>query len=68
MGVWFTIDTAPRDGTPVIAAKESSMWPGNFPYPLTCRFINGEWCSQFGIDDWRSFDPQPTHWQPSGTT
>lgn len=59
---WKPIEGAPRDGTPVMVAKESSTTPRHFPYPLTGRFLDGVWKAEFGREDWRSFEPQPTHY------
>jgi hypothetical protein len=59
---WKPIAEAPRDGTPVLAAKESSMHDGRFPYPLTSIFVDGKWCA-LCAGEWKPYDPQPTHYQ-----
>lgn len=65
MSEWQPIETAPKDGAEVLAAKESSRPIGvRFPYPLTSKFLHGVWKAKFGKDDWRSYEPQPTHWRP----
>lgn len=61
---WQTIDTAPQDGTPVLAGKMNPFLGGTVLYPLTSRYIGGRWKAKFG-DEWASYDPQPTHWTPA---
>lgn len=58
---WIPISEAPRDGTPVVAAKVSSTSIMSFPYPLTSRFLDGKWAADMGDDRWEPYDPQPTH-------
>lgn len=64
MSEWQPIETAPRDGSLVMTAKESAITPGHFPYPLKTKFVDGFWLADFGNDRWGPFDPQPTHWLP----
>lgn len=71
MGEWRTIDSAPKDGTVVIAVAENKAarrWStlGRFPYPLKSKFIDDQWCCDMG-DRWAPYDPQPTHWIPVNT-
>jgi hypothetical protein len=60
---WQPIETAPRDGTPVRTAKMSEML-GIPIYPVMARFLDGHWTAEFGDDEWRPYEPQPTHWMP----
>lgn len=61
------IESAPYDGSEIIVASESNMFPNSpmttlrFPYPIRSRFVNGKWVADFG-DRWSEYDPQPTHW------
>lgn len=59
---WKPIADAPQDGTPVLAAMQSATNPWYFPYPMKSRLIDGKWCADFGKDDWRPYEPQPTHY------
>ena len=59
---WQPIESAPRDGTDVMAGRPVAF--GWTPHPLRSRYIDGRWRAQFGERDWRSYDPQPTHWMP----
>jgi len=64
MTPWQDISTAPKDGTPIRAGAASEHWDiAWMPYELTYRFLNGQWCAEFG-DDWQPVHPQPTHWMP----
>lgn len=60
--LWEPIAGAPRDGSEVTVAEESSIIRGTFPWPITARFIGGVWCANCGPDEWRPFEPQPTHY------
>lgn len=60
---WKTIDSAPKDGTPILGINDS--WFGDGA-PLQCRWVRGEWVldpplmtlgRESHIDD-------PTHWKP----
>lgn len=57
---WQPIETAPKDGTLVRAAKESEQPWGisRFPYPLNQRWNGKAW----EADDGHVYEPQPTHW------
>lgn len=65
MTEWQAIETAPKDGRLVLAAKESTLpWVRNFavarhPYPLKQRWNGSAW----EADDGHVYEPQPTHWQ-----
>lgn len=59
---WKGIESAPRDGTDVMAGRPVAF--GWTPYPLRSRYIDGRWRAQFNERDWRAYDPQPTHWMP----
>jgi hypothetical protein len=63
MSEWQDIRTAPKDGSFIIAAKES-VFPAfevtRFPYPLKQRWNGKKW----EADDGHVYAPQPTHWQP----
>lgn len=61
MADWHSIDTAPRDGTVIRAAKEAKG-ALRFPYPLDYRFEDGCWKAKFD-KGWSRVDPQPTHWK-----
>lgn len=62
MSEWRPIETAPRDGTAILAAKPNRI--GVVLYPIRARDQDGRWQAYFGDGDWRSYDPQPTHWMP----
>lgn len=68
MTKWQPIDSAPKDGTPVKAGRITALSIGGVPmYPLTSRFIDGDWHADFGSKGqsrWARYDPQPTHWLP----
>lgn len=58
---WQPIDTAPTDGTVVVAGKRG---PGIIMWSQTrMRFLDGRWCMDLGCD-WAPVDPQPTEWVP----
>lgn len=62
---WENIESAPRDGSDVIAGKRpwwdrETGWP---IYPITSRFIDGKWQANLG-DRWAPYDPQPDVWLP----
>ena len=59
---WQPIETAPKDGSFCLAAKQA-CWAkafDHFPYPLKQRWNGEEW----EADDGRVYEPQPTHWMP----
>jgi hypothetical protein len=64
---WRPIAKAPRDGTEVTAAAESRWHTNRFPYPVTSRFLDGKWCAEFGIEEWKPYEPQPTHFLDHST-
>ena len=55
---WLPIDTAPKDGT-VVLAFERNHSPDYYP----CWFKQYMYEGAFWQNDYDS-DPQPTHWQP----
>ena len=64
MSDWRLIETAPKNGT-VILAGACSTWAKSFPmilYPFRQRFDRdtGKWVA----DDGCVYEPQPTHWMP----
>jgi hypothetical protein len=69
---WLPIESAPKDGTEIVAAKESTSFKGwkvlRFPYPLRSRYVEGRWLGDFGACGWLQYEPQPTHWAPCALT
>ena len=63
MSEWQPIETAPTDGTVVVVGKltDSRLIPA---WPIKARFLGDRWMALFPEDEWRPFDPQPTHWKP----
>ncbi len=68
---WQPIETAPRDGTPVLtysadAAADPRQGPvGNPGTPiLVMAYIVGEWELVDEIGDWHIPQYDPTHWMP----
>ena len=59
------IETAPRDGTVIFAAKKSRR--GWSLYFTKSRFLDGKWCMHMGDDRWVAYDPQPDIWAPEST-
>lgn len=62
---WQPIETAPKDGSFIMAAKESTLkWSvvPRFPYPLVQRWSADK--GQWEADDGSVYEPQPTHWTP----
>lgn len=62
---WQPIETAPKDGTVILAATENKTYPGwetlRFPYPFRQTWQDEKWvCATEGI----AYRPQPTHWVP----
>lgn len=57
---WEPIGAAPKDGYEQTVACQSNG-PLRFPYPLRAIYQDGAWKASFGENDWRPFDPQPTH-------
>lgn len=64
MSEWKPIESAPKDGTHVLAGYQR---PGSWRspvYPLTSFFVFGQWCAHFGNGHWKAYDPQPNVWMP----
>lgn len=70
--IWNPIESAPMDGTPVKTGCISKhAGAGLVSYPLTSRFLNGEWCANFGskeAEKWAPYEPQPDVWCPQHPT
>lgn len=71
VSAWQPIETAPRDGTPVLtysadAAADPRQGPvGNPGTPiLVMAYIVGEWELVDEIGDWHIPQYDPTHWMP----
>jgi hypothetical protein len=64
---WQSIETAPKDGTIIIAAAKAEWVKAydQFTYPLRSKFLDDKWQADFGDGKWSSYDPQPTHWKPA---
>lgn len=58
------IDTAPRDGTEIVAGTPISRTIRWIAHPVTSRYLDGRWCAHFGDGKWLPYAPQPTHWLP----
>lgn len=64
MTMWCNIDTAPKDGTYILAVVKGYV-------PNVCAWMEGEW---FGDGEWfggtkffiegHSYSYKPTHWMP----
>ena len=66
---WHPIHTAPTDGTSVKAGTVGPMSVAGIPlYPITSRFVDGEWRAVFGDNRWARYDPQPNRWQAISIT
>lgn len=53
---WQPIETAPKDGTPVLAWDEGAV--------CIVTWVSGDPVDPDGWYDVRRLDPAPTHWQP----
>lgn len=53
---WQPIETAPKDGTPVLAWDEGAV--------CIVTWVSGDSIDPDGWYDVRRLDPAPTHWQP----
>lgn len=62
---WQPIETAPKDGTPILIFYEELY--GMRRYSIRC-WDRGDWATaQEGwVDEWRQIRPneKPTHWMP----
>jgi hypothetical protein len=59
MSEWRTIDSAPKDGTPILYGF---YWQGRFGWIVSGSYANGQ--HQHDADHPNAFPEQPTHWQP----
>jgi hypothetical protein len=55
---WKPIETAPKDGTPVLVAAAGCPW-----HPMLCHF-EGSWGSLNPDMSFTALADQPTHWMP----
>lgn len=37
-------------------------------FAIRCRWLDGVWKADFGKDEWKEIDPQPTRWCPLRTS
>ena len=62
---WQPIETAPKDGTPILAWPCGDGWGGKFPYVVQWvppnEHHDGLWREAAG-EQYDDFDP--THWMP----
>jgi hypothetical protein len=56
---WQPIETAPKDGTTVIAYR-----PTTPPHVEGMHYVEGSWYWSYDGDGPNEFDVQPTHWLP----
>jgi hypothetical protein len=61
---WLPIDTAPTDGTAIIAKNPDDR--GNH-YPYRARFVDGQWMKLSWAGKVAPVTSQPTLWQPVPT-
>jgi hypothetical protein len=59
---WETIESAPRDGSPIYAGASAKWMKFLFvPYPMLWRWSGQRWVGADG----EPYEPQPTHWMPA---
>lgn len=62
---WQPIETAPRDGTVILAYWPSSSWGDGYTYIHPVVFYDGQWIHDWDRDEETTLDP--THWMPLPT-
>lgn len=72
MNKWQPIETAPKDGTPVLlcgglTSEDFYCRDGNERYQdrqVVAMFIDGQWAICYWDGNWRDGYDNPTHWMP----
>jgi len=72
MGDWQPIETAPKDGTPILAMQWGNALPDYETTVYVCKWISNEFeniiagydCSRWHEPTLTLKNPQPTHWIP----
>ena len=68
MSAWKTMDTAPRDGTQILAFANGAHGPHDVFYGVAEWAVDGPGKIQPHVEDWVwSFAIRPTHWMPLPT-
>jgi len=58
---WQPIETAPKDGTPILGAPRANAY---IVEGTTIAWHNGAWCGDFGVEGWVPLRGPFTHWKP----
>jgi hypothetical protein len=64
MNEWHPIETAPKDGTPVILFFPNNYWRTDLPVALGFGSEDGWYEGEADSHSMTAFGSQPTHWMP----
>jgi hypothetical protein len=66
MSQWQTIETAPKDGTLIIAYQPGGTYSNGIAYPATVGTASWQRDGVGGYGWWGPYNPRdyPTHWMP----